>query len=72
MMSAKTFKAKYSSKIELENFLRNSYCAYIPGHKHIDCYFYIDLISSKKIIGLLVKFFYNFSLYNFPFIFSIY
>ena len=45
LMPARTFSAKFSTKSELERFLRNSCGAYLPSHKHLNCYFYCDLIS---------------------------
>ena len=48
MVSAKLFSSKYSSKLELERFLRSNCGAFLPSHQHLTIYFYRSLISGEK------------------------
>ena len=50
------FASKYSSKKELETFLRHNCKAYLPSYKHLNVYYYRELIDgSKKVSYHLIK-----------------
>ena len=51
-ITSNEFGAKYSSKQELEKFLRYSCKAYLPPHKHVNIYFYEDIVCGKKKVSL--------------------
>lgn len=48
---------KIKHQIDLERFIRSSYMAYLLSHKHLNNYFYRDIISGnmKKSIYMIIK-----------------
>ena len=47
------FRAKFSSKLELDKFLRDDYKGYLPAARCMTEYFYKDLILGKKKVSFI-------------------
>ena len=49
---ASEFASKFSSKMEIERFLRYDCKAFLPSHKHLTIYFFKDLVSGLKRVSI--------------------